>query len=188
MAEQELLKLLAEGLKKLDISWMLTGSMASNYHGTPRNTHDIDVVISIGLRDVAGFVGLFPKPRFYLDERVVRQTVQSGGMFSATDNESGIKLDFWMLRERAFDGASFHARSVVDFAGVELPIISPADLIVQKLWWAKESGGSEKQFNDAKGVYELNAGQIDQALLDHWAMRVGVSELLTRLRAEAEPL
>jgi len=50
------------------------------------------------------------------------------------------------------------------------------------------SGGSEKQFGDALRVYEVQCGLLDQSYLNAWASWLGVTEMLARLRSEAEPL
>ena len=47
---------------------------------------------------------------------------------------------------------------------------------------------SEKQFVDALRVYEVQHGGLDPSYLDAWAARLDVTALLTRLRAEAEPI
>jgi hypothetical protein len=60
------------------------------------------------------------------------------------------------------------------------------DTILIKLKWSADSGGSEKQFQDARSVYELQFPTLDQQYLDSWARRLGVDDLLNRLRAEAK--
>lgn len=47
------------------------------------------------------------------------------------------------------------------------------------------SGGSEKQFRDALGVYEVQFGSLDQAYLDCWARELGLEGAVARLRAAA---
>ena len=47
MPQQELLKKVIQVLNKIDISYMLTGSLASSIQGEPRSTHDIDLVVYI---------------------------------------------------------------------------------------------------------------------------------------------
>jgi hypothetical protein len=69
-----------------------------------------------------------------------------------------------------------------------LAVSRPGDTILMKLKWATASGGSQKQFVDALRVYEVQHGRLDQSYLDAWAARLAVSALLTRLRAEAEPI
>jgi hypothetical protein len=57
-----------------------------------------------------------------------------------------------------------------------------------KLRWAKMSGGSEKQFGDALGVYEFQRGKLDHPYLEHWATRLGVEKLWNDLKTDAKPI
>jgi hypothetical protein len=59
------------------------------------------------------------------------------------------------------------------------------DTIIQKLKWAAGSGGSERQIGDAVGVYQVQAGTLDEAYLDDWVHRLNLSELLLQVRARA---
>lgn len=47
MTEQELLVDCLRRLNRTEISYYLAGSMASNYWGIPRTTHDLDFVIQL---------------------------------------------------------------------------------------------------------------------------------------------
>jgi len=47
MTEQELLVDCLRRLNLVGITYYLTGSMASNYWGIPRTTHDLDFVIQL---------------------------------------------------------------------------------------------------------------------------------------------
>ncbi len=39
-------------LNRAGVQYMLTGSMASNYLGIPRSTHDVDVVLALRWEEV----------------------------------------------------------------------------------------------------------------------------------------
>ena len=53
-----------------------------------------------------------------------------------------------------------------------------------KLRWSAQAGGS-KQLNDALRVYELQAGSLDEAYLDEWALRLEVTAALAAIRESA---
>ncbi len=72
--------------------------------------------------------------------------------------------------------------------GLTLKVSTPEDTILAKLRWAKESGGSEKQFTDALRIYEVQYPLLDMAYLDDWASRLNVSDLWARLKSEAGPI
>jgi hypothetical protein len=67
-------------------------------------------------------------------------------------------------------------------------ISTPEDTILQKLRWARDAGGSARQWRDAMSVYELQRAHLDRAYLHRWAEQLGLSENLARLEREAEPL
>ncbi len=191
MSQQDLLKRVVAQLDEAGIEYMLTGSVVSSLQGEPRATHDIDVVISIcgSAGDAAGALkAAFPEPEFYLDEEAARAAIAERGMVNLIETREGGKVDFWLLTDDAFDQSRFTRRYVEEFEGARLAVSRPEDTILMKLKWATASGGSEKQFVDALRVYEVQHGRLDQSYLDAWAARLAVTALLSRLRAEAEPI
>jgi hypothetical protein len=56
-----------------------------------------------------------------------------------------------------------------------------------KLKWARDAGGSEKQFTDALRVYEVQAGAVDHEYLQRWSGVLGVEHLLKQLIERACP-
>jgi hypothetical protein len=85
----------------------------------------------------------------------------------------------------SFQGAPrlTHAVDIV----IDVPAHSVARLI-EALAAPDLSGGSEKQVLDAIGVYEVQAGALDERYLDDWGERLGVQDSLARVRAEAKPI
>lgn len=69
-----------------------------------------------------------------------------------------------------------------------MKICSPEDTILMKLRWARLSGGSEKQFTDALGVYEVQYQKLDILYLERWASLLNITELWMKLKNEAEPI
>jgi hypothetical protein len=55
-----------------------------------------------------------------------------------------------------------------------------------KLRWSALSGGSEKQFQDALHVYEVQANDLDLDYLKRWADQLGVAHEWKRLQDVAE--
>ncbi len=188
MSQQELLKKLVTALDNAAIDYMVTGSIASSLQGEPRLTHDIDFVIVIDEAGVRKLHASFPSPDYYLDEQSVTDALIQKGMFNLLDVASGDKADFWVLTNSPFDRSRFARRQAKQVQGTTIKVSSPEDTILAKLWWATQSGGSEKQFTDALRVYELQFDKLDKSYLESWAEKLGVGCLLRRLRQEAEPL
>ena len=191
MSQPELLKLVGEQLDAAGIEYMVSGSIASSLQGEPRATHDIDIVVAVrapASEAAARLKGSFPEPTFYLDERAVREAIETRGMFNLIDTRDGDKVDFWLLTDDSFDRARFERRYVEIFEGARVPVSRPEDTILMKLRWAAVLGGSEKQFTDALRVYEVQHGQLDEPYLDRWAATLDVRDAMTRLRAAARPV
>jgi hypothetical protein len=72
--------------------------------------------------------------------------------------------------------------------GIVLKVSTPEDTILAKLRWAREYGGSEKQFTDALRVYEIQGPLLDMAYLEDWSRQLNVSDLWERLKSETAPI
>jgi len=185
MSQQALLKRVVEALDGAGIPYMLTGSLASSLQGEPRASHDIDLVISITAGDVARVTEVLSAPEVYLDEYAVSDATRRRTMFNLIDSSSGDKADFWLLKDDPYDRERFSRRKRVAALGLELSVSAPEDTILMKLRWSAQAGGSEKQLNDALRVYELQAGSLDEAYLDEWALRLEVTAALAAIRESA---
>lgn len=153
MPQQELLKKVIQALDETGIEYMVTGSVVSSLQGEPRTTHDIDIIVAIQKDAAKKMVDYFPSPGFYLDEESIIDAIKRRGMFNLIDVHSGDKVDFWLLTDEPFDKSRFTRKYIEKVLGIEINVSSPEDTILMKLRWAKQSGGSEKQFTDALRVY-----------------------------------
>lgn len=161
---------------------MITGSIVSSLQGEPRLTHDIDVVLAIRRDQIPAVMEAFAEPRFYLDSDAAEEAIRTSGMFNAIDAVDGGKIDFWVLRDEPFDRSRFQRKYSERLFGEDIQVSTPEDTILAKLWWARLSGGSEKYFQDALRVFEVQSPAIDDAYLDKWARHLEVEALLGRIR------
>lgn len=187
MSQPELLTHVAGVLRSLGVEFMLTGSHASSLQGVARATHDIDLVVNVRSEHVEPLIQAFPTDRFYLSESAVREAIRLQRMFNLLEARTGEKVDFWVLTDAPFDQSRFTRRRPIDLGGQMLDVSTPEDTILMKLLWAKQCGGSEKQFHDVLQVYELQAERLDATYLRAWVKTLGVDELWQRVLNEAEP-
>ena len=188
MSQQELLRRVVKELERLDVEYMLTGSLVSSLQGEPRATHDIDLLVELRATDVRGLADAFPQPHFYVSEERIRESVRRKIMFNLIDLKSGGKVDFWPLTEDPFDRSRFSRRRIETLFDGPIQVSSPEDTILMKLRWARESGGSEKQYGDALRVFEVQYDALDHDYLEHWVGRLELHRLWRRLNREAETL
>lgn len=175
-------------LEKLDLEYMLTGSLASSLQGEPRATHDIDLVVELRAAAAAGLVEAFPQPGFYVSAERIRQAVHRKTMFNLIDLNSGDKVDFWPLTEDPFDRSRFSRRRIERLFDHQIHVSTPEGTILMKLRRSQASGGSEKQFRDALCVFEVQYDTLDHDYLEHWVERLELRRLWDRMKSQAEPL
>ena len=180
-SERELLVDCLERLNGLGVPYMLAGSMASNYWGIPRSTHDLDFVLVLQSTDVAGLVAAFSKG-FFLQPESVQKAFLPPHQFNAIDEGSALKVDFWLLRDNTFERAAFARRLQVALFGTPAWITTAEDVILHKLYWHRLTP-SDRQLQDAAGVYAVQVDALDSAYLERWSQILGVQHELHGLIA-----
>ncbi|GAF81178.1 unnamed protein product, partial [marine sediment metagenome] len=72
--EIDIIRDISSIFEKLEISYMLTGSIAMNYYATPRMTRDIDVVVEIDRENIEALVSTFSTD-YYISKVAVREAI-----------------------------------------------------------------------------------------------------------------
>ena len=181
MTERELLVDCLQRLNRSGVSYMLTGSMVSNYWGIPRTTHDLDFVIQLPAESIAKLMAEFSGD-FYLEESAIRAAYQPPHQFNAIDTRSALKVDFWLLKPDPFDREMFARRASAALFGEPARIATAEDVILHKLYWNRITP-SDRQLGDAAGVVTVQAGNLDLRYLRQWAGKLNVTTTLEDLLA-----
>jgi hypothetical protein len=181
LTERELLADCLRRLNGLGLPYMLTGSMASNFWGVPRTTHDLDFVLSIEEDRAEAIVAAF-EDDYGLDAASVRGAFRKPHMFNAIDRRSALKVDFWMLRRVPFEENMFARRLRVTLFGEPAWIATAEDTLLHKLYWNGITP-SERQIGDAAGIVAVQGAELDRNYLEHWARELGVDGVLRDLLA-----
>jgi len=185
MSEQrEFLRRLTECLAECGIPYMVTGSLSSSFHGQPRATNDIDLVIAPSPEQLDAFVRRFGDD-YYLSPEAARRALHSRGMFNIIEIQTGWKADLIIQKARAFSQEEFRRRIPVELMGVHLAVATPEDVILSKLEWSGR-GESERQYRDALGVALTQGEALDRAYLRRWGTELGVKKLVDRLLEEVD--
>ena len=186
MTENELLIDCLQRLNQCGVPYMLTGSMASNYWGIPRSTHDLDFVVQLKAEHVSALVAAFAGD-YFIQESSVRGALEPPHQFNALDNRSALKIDFWVLAGDAFAHEMFNRRQSVTLFGTPASIASAEDVILHKLYWHTLMP-SDRQLLDVAGVWALQDQKLDLDYLKKWAIFLKVEDTLGRVeRGEIRP-
>jgi hypothetical protein len=179
MTERELLVDCLRRLNRLELPYMLTGSMASNFWGVPRTTHDLDIVMALHAEDAPRIAMAF-SDAFEIDEVAIVQALEPPYMFNAIDRRSALKVDFWTLRPGGFEQRMFERRVRVDLFGEPAWIATAEDTLLHKLYWNRLTP-SERQVGDAAGIVAVEGAGLDRDYLERVARELDVHETLQDL-------
>ena len=153
---------------------MITGSIAANFYTTPRMTRDIDIVIEVGENNVEMLFSLFSED-FYIDKDSARNAILNKRIFNIIHNEGIVKVDFIIRKDTKYRKVEFGRKRCIIFEGLKINITSPEDLILSKLFWAKESL-SEMQMRDVKNLMKTIL-DLDINYIQKWVKELELEEI-----------
>lgn len=169
MEQEKLLKKIAGILHKLDIPYIITGGVAVVIWGRPRFTADIDIVIELmpgKIRQLAEELLQVDKD-VYVDRASIQNAIQRQGEFNFIHSSSGLKVDFWVLKNDQFDKERMKRRIKEVIAGIPVFITTPEDLILIKLMWYQKTE-STRQLEDIESIITIQK-KLDWRYLQKWA-------------------
>ncbi|QQG42701.1 MAG: nucleotidyltransferase [Candidatus Giovannonibacteria bacterium] len=179
---RRLLVNVAQILERLNIPYIITGGIAVLVWGRPRFTADIDIVVELKTSDISKLEKALRElsGAGYIDKQSIEKAILQEGEFNFVDGETGVKVDFWMLKRNAFDVSRLRRKIAKEILGQKVYFSSPEDLILIKLQWFKESGSS-RQLEDVESILKISGSELDIEYLKMWALRIGVAEMLEKL-------
>lgn len=169
-------------LERSGIPYMVTGSLASSYHGEPRATRDADIVIDPSREALDGLTAGLLEAGFYVDRDVAREALAGRSQFNAIGPDA-LKVDFMIRRDRPFSVEEFRRREPADLLGTPGFVATAEDVILAKLEWAKATG-SDRQLDDVAGILAIASG-LDLSYVDRWAAVLEVEDAWRAFREEA---
>lgn len=180
---RHLLVKIAKILKRLKIPYLVTGGIAVLVWGRPRFTADIDIVVELkpeivdklekALKEISKIS--------YIDKDSIQQALFEQGEFNFIDGETGVKVDFWILKKNdLFDASRFKRRKIKKILNEKVYFSSPEDLILIKLKWFKNSSSS-RQLEDVESILKISGPKLDIKYLKNWAKILGVLKTFENL-------
>jgi hypothetical protein len=170
----------------MDISYYVSGGVASSIHGEPRSTRDLDLVIEVRPNEINSLVKTLEEAGYYCPAGAVINLQQGKErMLNITHTETIANADLYITDNSPFALSQMARRILIDVDGISLFwVASPEDTILQKLLWSQGSQ-SEKQWRDVLGILKLQAQSLDYAYLTAWAENLNLVEAFTQVLTQA---
>ncbi len=163
----DLLQFISQTFDRLQIQYMLAGSMAMNFYAVSRATRDIDMVVQLQEKDVDKFLECLEN--FYYNKKVIVQEINRKGMFNVIDNNSGFKIDIILLKDSEYTLKAFEHRRPYNDLGFDVYVTSLEDLIIAKIQWIQQIF-SERQVNDVQML--LRNKNVNYEYINHWCNKL----------------
>ena len=107
MGPYELLEFIVRIFEKLQIPYLVTGSVAAMAYGEPRLTNDIDIVTGIDATHISGLLAELPRDQFYVSDDTIRDAIRYKTQFNIIHPASGLKIDVVIRDKSAFNDSRF---------------------------------------------------------------------------------
>ena len=176
--------LLAQFTRSLDnarIPYMVVGSLASSFHGEPRMTRDIDIVIDPTEEGLRQFIGELPQQDFHVDAGAAIEALERRTSFNVIEIETGWKVDLLVRRDRQFSRVEMDRRIMVRLLGTDAHVATAEDTIIAKLEWAV-AGESERQMRDVASILAVNRGRLDDSYIKSWVAALDLGDAWRRVQ------
>jgi hypothetical protein len=171
----ELLAGIGARLEAAAIPYMVTGSVASSFHGEPRATRDIDIVIDPMPATLDAFVASLPADQFYVDAEAARAALAERSQFNVIEIASGWKIDLIIRKNRPFSVEELARRQPADVLGSPTFVASAEDVVIAKLEWAM-AGESERQLRDVAAILAVSGEGLDHPYMERWISALGLQK------------
>jgi hypothetical protein len=181
----DLLTAIADRLEDAEVPYMVVGSVAGSFHGEPRTTVDIDIVIDPSAEALRRFVDSLPRADYYVDENAALEAFDRRTSFNVIEQPTGWKVDLLVRKERPFSRAEFDRRLTASLFGRETPVATAEDTIIAKLEWAR-AGESERQLRDVARILAVSGETLDRPYLSGWVAELNLGDAWRQARELAE--
>jgi hypothetical protein len=155
VTSEDLVVAVFDALAALQVPFMLSGSLASNFYGVPRATQDADLVLDLSKVPVDAFATRL-EDRFVVDTQLAFETVTGSRRLVAHARDIAFDVELFDLTDDPHDRERFARRR----------------------WKRAER---RKGRDDARNVVAVQRAALDRAYLRHWCDNLGVLGLLEDL-------
>ena len=165
-----------EPIERLGLPYCVTGSVAASVYGEPRLTADIDIVLLLGIRDIAALRTAFPDAGYYVppDETLRLELARATrGMFNLIHHASQFKADIYLAARDPLHAWALKHRRRISLEDGGAWIAPPEYVILRKLEYLRE-GGQDKHVRDVRFI--LAAAEVDRAFVEAEVARLGLSD------------
>lgn len=167
-----------------DIPYYVTGGVAAIAYGESRTTQDLDVVLFISREVVPALASTLEQAGFYVPGIEEMKTEQMQTL-QVTQMDTISRADLVIADDNEYEQLKLARRQSYHLNDeTSIYLISPEDLVVNKLRWGQHSQ-SQKQWRDVLGVLKAQQDTLDYEHMHRWTAEFTLEEQLEQATLEA---
>lgn len=176
-------------LDENQVGYAVVGSVAGISHGYGRTTIDVDMVAELKEGDLPDEFERRFQGAYFVDAAMIRDAIRWRGSFNLYHFETGIKIDIFSSKGRAFDRELILRRELETMDDDVTPaffVQTAEDTVLSKLsWYRIGNQASDRQWLDITAILKLQTFTLDFDYLDKWARELNISDLLEKALDES---
>ncbi len=176
----EILQLVCEFLNKNEIQYVIVGGVAVMYHGVPRTTVDIDIIMQIDDEQIQPFVEFLNSRGFSSSATDIRLAFAENSHSTSFFKDTLLRLDIQGVNS-AFDKMTLDRAIEVNLFGTLVRIGSIEDTFVNKILFQ-----GEQDLRDALGILKRNSDNLDLEYIQSTCEMLGILEQLEQFLKDYE--
>lgn len=184
MMAKDVLRVAIQALNAQEVSYMVVGSLATNFYCTPRSTQDADIVVESSLVAVAQGIAA-SDDELKLDPQLGFESVTGTKKAVLLHDRNEFQIELFELSSEEHDQSRFGRRVHQQLNGDDIWIATAEDTVVTKLRWS-EHAGREKDTADVRNVIAVQKDLLDWSYIERWAREHGTLDRLNELRRQVD--
>lgn len=173
-----------EALNKVQIPYMIVGSLSSNAYGIERSTKDADFVVQLGTRSLSELMKWLPGD-FNLESQIGFETVAATTRYRIGYAPLAFTVELFEVSDEAHDQLRFANRVATTYLGLPSFLPRAEDVIITKLRWSGSGKARIKDIDDINNIFAVQTvKRLDLSYIRFWADQHGTRELLEKLLTE----
>lgn len=175
-------------IHRLGLEYAVGGSYASSAWGIPRQTNDLDIVLSLDEKSVYKFISAFKKD-YLLNENELWEALNSHSryrVFQVIHRREVIKIDIFLAGTDAYSKSEMRRKKRIELLPkLYIDCLAPENIVLRKLDWIKMHP-SDRQWNDVIGILETRKNELNKNYMRRWAVKLRVSSLFEKALSEVK--
>ncbi len=151
----EILQFVCSYLNENDIDYVVVGGVAVMYHGVPRTTVDIDLILQIDDEKIPPFVEFLNSNRFSATTEDMRIALMEKSHCTVFFADSLLRLDIQGVNSK-FDRMTLDRAITTELFDTPIKLGTAEDTIINKILFQ-----GEQDLRDALGILSRNQQQLD---------------------------